>query len=274
MEISLLKTFLEVNRTRHFGRAAEYLCLPQSAVSARIRQLEDQLGVALFERRRNDIRLTTPGQRFLPHAEKVVGAWQAARSELTELMQADRFAVGSVPALWDPVLGPWLDATLDRYPELTIRADVNGLQALCRRLLDGELDLLLCLEAPRSDEYRVMELSTLQLRFVCSRCVDSLNAAVGTGYIVVDWGGSLAGEIADTVAVRPVLSVGMAPAALAQMLSRGGAAYLPSSMVGPLIEAGRMSEVPGISIVEKPVLGVIGRGKAALDRVTPWLQAF
>jgi len=37
VDIELLKTFLEVNRTRHFGKAAEHLFLTQSAVSARIR---------------------------------------------------------------------------------------------------------------------------------------------------------------------------------------------------------------------------------------------
>ncbi|SUC17946.1 transcriptional regulator HdfR [Proteus mirabilis] len=44
MDTELLKTFLEVSKTRHFGRAAESLYLTQSAVSFRIRQLETQLG--------------------------------------------------------------------------------------------------------------------------------------------------------------------------------------------------------------------------------------
>lgn len=59
MDTELLKTFLEVSRTRHFGRAAEALYLTQSAVSFRIRQLENQLGVNLFTRHRNNIRLTS-----------------------------------------------------------------------------------------------------------------------------------------------------------------------------------------------------------------------
>ena len=61
MNLELLKTFLEVERCRHFGRAAEELHLTQAAVSARIRQLEETLGVRLFERKRRDIQLTPPG---------------------------------------------------------------------------------------------------------------------------------------------------------------------------------------------------------------------
>ncbi|MBX4390006.1 LysR family transcriptional regulator, partial [Mycobacterium tuberculosis] len=58
MDTELLKTFLEVSRTRHFGRAADGRYLRESAVSFRIRQLENQLGVKLFTRHRNNIRLT------------------------------------------------------------------------------------------------------------------------------------------------------------------------------------------------------------------------
>ncbi|WP_351060278.1 LysR family transcriptional regulator, partial [Psychrobacter sp. TB20-MNA-CIBAN-0197] len=53
MDIDLLKTFVEVVRTRHFGKAAENLYITQSAVSFRIRQLEQGLGVNLFIRQRN-----------------------------------------------------------------------------------------------------------------------------------------------------------------------------------------------------------------------------
>ena len=52
MDTDLLKTFIEVSKTRHFGKAAENLYVTQAAVSSRIRQLESRLGVELFSRRR------------------------------------------------------------------------------------------------------------------------------------------------------------------------------------------------------------------------------
>ncbi len=79
MDTELLKTFLEVSRTRHFGRAAESLYLTQSAVSFRIRQLENQLGANLFTRHRNNIRLTPAGERLLPYAESLMMTWQLAK---------------------------------------------------------------------------------------------------------------------------------------------------------------------------------------------------
>lgn len=58
MDIGLLRAFLEIHRLRHFGRAAKNLFISQSAISARVRQLEDELGTRLFTRERNNIELT------------------------------------------------------------------------------------------------------------------------------------------------------------------------------------------------------------------------
>lgn len=95
MDTELLKTFLEVSRTRHFGRAAEALYLTQSAVSFRIRQLENQLGVNLFTRHRNNIRLTPAGEKLLPYAETLMNTWQAARKEVAHTSRHNEFSIGS-----------------------------------------------------------------------------------------------------------------------------------------------------------------------------------
>lgn len=75
MDTDLLKTFLEVNRTRHFGKAAENLYLTQSAVSARIRLLEQQVGMQLFTRARNNVQLTSAGEKLIRHAENILTTW-------------------------------------------------------------------------------------------------------------------------------------------------------------------------------------------------------
>lgn len=97
MDTELLKTFPEVSRTRHFGRAAEALYLTQSAVSFRIRQLENQLGVNLFTRHRNNIRLTTAGEKLLPYAETLMNTWQAARRRWHTLRDTMNSPLGPAP---------------------------------------------------------------------------------------------------------------------------------------------------------------------------------
>jgi len=82
LDTELLKTFLEVQKTRHFGKAADNLYLTQSAVSFRIRQLEQSLGVTLFNRFRNNIQLTTAGEMLLPHAQAVLNAIASAKQQI------------------------------------------------------------------------------------------------------------------------------------------------------------------------------------------------
>lgn len=82
MDTELLRTFLEVNKTRHFGRASENLYLTQAAVSARVKQLESQLGVPLFIRARNNIQLTIEGERLVPHAETILLAWSRVKQDV------------------------------------------------------------------------------------------------------------------------------------------------------------------------------------------------
>ncbi len=100
VDTELLKTFLEVSKTRHFGRAAESLYLTQSAVSFRIRQLETQLGTNLFTRHRNNIRLTLAGERLIiPYAESLMNTWLQAK-EISHASQHSELSIGATASLW------------------------------------------------------------------------------------------------------------------------------------------------------------------------------
>ena len=113
MDTELLKTFMEVSRTRHFGRAAENLYLTQSAVSFRIRQLEGLLGVELFSRQRNNIQLTAAGEKLMPLAETSVRLEQRIRQEIATVDgQSQQFTLGATPNLWDALLQSRLNSIL------------------------------------------------------------------------------------------------------------------------------------------------------------------
>jgi DNA-binding transcriptional LysR family regulator len=68
----LLRTFVEVARLEHLGRAADVLQTDQSTVSRKIARLEKEIGVPLFERIGRSIRLTKAGRRFVGRAERLL----------------------------------------------------------------------------------------------------------------------------------------------------------------------------------------------------------
>jgi LysR family carnitine catabolism transcriptional activator len=73
-----LRGFVAVAREGNFTRAAERLLLSQSALTVTIRQLEEYLGIALFNRTTRQVTLTVDGENFLTSAEKIIGDFDDA----------------------------------------------------------------------------------------------------------------------------------------------------------------------------------------------------
>lgn len=142
MELYQLRTFAAVAEAGHLTRAAERLHISQPAVSAQVKALEDELGVALFDRTPNGMILTTPGKRLLTAAEKVLTAAQELKREARTLTgaAAGRLRVGTVS---DPEfirLGQFLSHAVDLYPllELDVHHQVTG--AAFESVRAGDLD--------------------------------------------------------------------------------------------------------------------------------------
>lgn len=229
MDIELLRTFLEVSRLRHFGRAGELLHITQSAVSVRIRQLEENLGVPLLTRDRNNIQLTPAGQRLRLHAETIVNTWVRARQE-TGLGPdySNTLAVGAVPDLWDIFLNDWLTVTREALPDSVLQIESHASETLTRRLLDKLLDLVISFDPPQLPDLEIREVASIKLVMVSTRKGQDAGAALATDYIMVDWGPLFALSHARHFPEAPAPAIRMSQGALAfnYLLHHHGAAYL------------------------------------------------
>ena len=142
MELYQLRSFAAVAELGHLTRAAERLRISQPAVSAQIKALEDELGVALFERVSSGMVLTSAGRTLLPAAEKVLDAAQALRSRARTLQGEviGRVRVGTVSDPEFTRVGALLASALQTFPllEIEIHHEVSG--EAFEKVRDGELD--------------------------------------------------------------------------------------------------------------------------------------
>lgn len=227
LDTELLKTFLEVSRTRHFGRAAESLYLTQSAVSFRIRQLETQLGANLFTRHRNNIRLTPAGERLLPYAENLMSIWQLAKKEVVRSLQHTELSIGATASLWEAYLTPWLRELYEQHEALHIEARIALRQSLVKQLHERALDLLITTEPPKMDELSSQLLGNFSLRLFASQKQDK---STPTTYIKLEWGADfpLQEHRFQSSEQEPLLTTTSAHLARQLLETTSGCAYLPS----------------------------------------------
>ncbi|HGY1002140.1 TPA: HTH-type transcriptional regulator HdfR [Aeromonas salmonicida subsp. salmonicida] len=252
MDTELLRTFIEVSKTRHFGRAAENLYLTQSAVSFRIRQLEQQLGVSLFARHRNNIRLTASGERLLPYADAILHTLGRAKQDVALSPGfSQQLAIGAPAVFWELDFNDWLNHVYALAPGLAVRLETASREHLCRQLLERSLDLALLSEPTKIDEIALHPIGELVSRDSTANA-DSL---MQMPHIHLDWGTSLEPQPSRLQSLQktPVLHSSSANMALQFVLANGGAAYLPRRMVSPFLEKGQLHLVEGGQPLSRPL---------------------
>jgi DNA-binding transcriptional LysR family regulator len=254
VDIGILKTFIEVYRTRHFGQAAQNLFLTQSAVSARIRLLEQTVGVPLFTRNRKNIELTPAGQKLLKHAETILTTWSRARQEIAIEDSAQvPLSIGGVPSMWDILLQNWLNDLLKHNQKLSVHAEVHGAEVLVKRLIDGLLDVVFLFETIQMPEIMVEEVCPIRLIMISSQSDVTVNQAIADNYVFVDWGTSFSITHAQHFPemAPPKLHVQLGRLAQNYLVHCGGAAYLAEAMVQEEIKNKQLFIVENAPVIKR-----------------------
>ncbi|WP_299727488.1 hydrogen peroxide-inducible genes activator [uncultured Tateyamaria sp.] len=137
-----LRYFDALAREGHFGRAAERCAISQPALSVQIKDLEESLGFALFERGPRHVRLTARGEAFGKRANAILrevadmGEWaDSARSGTFE-----RLRLGVIPTIAPYVLPRIIADVTDAFPQIDLHIRETVTPRLTAELLDGQLD--------------------------------------------------------------------------------------------------------------------------------------
>jgi DNA-binding transcriptional LysR family regulator len=142
MELRHLHYFIAVAEELHFSRAAERLHISQPPLSQQIRDLEEELGVKLFERSKRQVHLTEAGKAFLERSYLVFAQLEQAIAVTQQIGQGEvgRLAIGFVDSAMYTVLPEILRMFRERFPAVELRLNelttVQQIHALHHKQID------------------------------------------------------------------------------------------------------------------------------------------
>jgi len=145
MTLTELRYVVALAQERHFGRAAQKCFVTQPTLSLALAKLEDELGVKLFERNKNEVLVTARGQQIVEQARRVldeVGKIQhLARGSQDQLAGALR--LGVIPTIGPYLLPELVPCLRKRAPEMPLAIEENLTGNLAPMLREGELDVVI-----------------------------------------------------------------------------------------------------------------------------------
>ncbi len=242
MNLASLQTFLTVVQLGNLNRAAEQLNVTQSTVTARLDALEAELGRRLLLRSRRGAVMTKAGFAFQRHAETMLQSWDLARRSV-ELAEgfSGLLSLACETALWIGLGDRWFADLRSRFPERALEAWPGTTDEIRRWLASGLVDAALSQEPLSGRGFGARLVSRDSIVLVSM--LDLKTQAWQSGYIQVDHGAEFRRWHAQYWPDQPVsaLAFGSADWALAHLLERGGAAYLPERMLA--------TAVPGLHLV-------------------------
>ena len=231
MRTELLMTFLEVSRTLHFRVATENLFVTQAAVSARIKLLEEDLGVLLFDRANKRLKLTAEGHKLVKHANEILTMWQKVKQDVgVGDASSTQLFVGAMMSIWDMVLHDWLQKIHRNLDDVNLFTQTYSPLELRKQVQNRMVDIAFLFEPPFIDDIEAKKVATIPLKLVSTQAVNRIEEL--ENWVMVDYGESINNQVlkdfGDALNTRHHMN--QPRIAMNFILEAGGAAYLPNQM--------------------------------------------
>lgn len=173
MNQQLLLTFLDVLESRNFNRTADRLDVTQSTVSARIRQLEDEIGVRLFERGRGGAEPTKAGRRFEVHCRSMLALWGHAKRDVRARQSArpNSLHITAQYNLIRSYILDWTEQIREQNPDWTLQIELNFSEQIQRDVLAGETDIGIVFTPYHSPDLQISDIGSEEYLMVSTNAL-------------------------------------------------------------------------------------------------------
>lgn len=245
-----LETLLWIARLGTFRAAAERLNTTQPAISARVREIEEQLGIAIFRREGRNMVLTARGRRLVKECEPLWAGFEKALLTASGFEGATgtvRIGSGEIAAA--SCLPGFVHAVERDLPGVTLEIELDLTARMLTQLLGGVIDMGFLAGPVASPGIRTAEIGSVGLVWVASRATVH---AGGFAQSLPVWSipshSPLHGVMLETLALHALTPRSISTCNNVRTLIEiigggGGAAVLPEPMVRGLLESGTLAEI-------------------------------
>ncbi len=167
MNLRFVEAFYWVASLKSISRAAEKLYLTQSAMSARVAALEEELGVLLLDRRDKQFRLTVAGSRFVTYAQKLLELQREVKAEMGsgQALTAS-LRIGAIESVLHSWLIPWIEKLRVEQPGLELELTVETTPVLMDQVQRGAQDIVFAALPSGGEGVRTKALQSMPMCFV------------------------------------------------------------------------------------------------------------
>jgi LysR family transcriptional regulator for metE and metH len=257
LEIRHLKLVSAIAETGSVTRAGNRLHLTQSALSHQLRDAEEQLGVALFERKNNKMMLTPAGERLLQSARAVLAELERAEMDIQKNGTPSKGLI-RISTQCNTVyhwLPPRLILFQKQFPDVEVQLMIEATNNPFEALLEGKLDLAIVSDPIRNRKIRYLPLFQDEVviavppghRLAGKSCAAPEDFATETVLIYPPKEEStLLTKILEPAGIRPrkIQEVALTGAIIELIIGGLGIAALPKWTVGPQLASGALIGVP------------------------------
>ncbi|MGI9370475.1 MAG: LysR family transcriptional regulator [Ruegeria sp.] len=277
MQIKAIETFLCVAETGGFHAAAHKLNVTQTAVSARIRLIEDVTGKALFIRGVGGTTLTDFGRQFRPYAEQMLSLWSFASRDLpAENQNRSALRLGAQLSIWDPLLVDLAVHFEEQFGKLLLTLnydhDLDMVEAVATHVLDAALTH----EKPSDPRVAAHALTAERLTLV--ETPNALDTGEEPIFVNLELGDLYQDHVRSTArqASGQTIFLGNCMMALRYVTRRGGRGYFPDYVIDDYLSSGELVPVPNSRTLSIPLFLItrIGGGKSEFfDEILSCIKA-
>lgn len=155
MTLQQLEYVMAVYRCKHFAKAADYCNVTQPTLSSMIQKLEEELGVKIFDRRKQPIKPTVEGMLIIERAWNIL----VRAKQLKEVIEEERqilsgtFHIAVLPTIAPYLIPRFLPQLMNDYPQLDIRVSEMKTEDIHRALKHGDIDAGIVAEVEGQDDF-------------------------------------------------------------------------------------------------------------------------